>query len=75
MNGLDVFYIEWGLNNTIHESTGFTPDELFNKADRYSPIYETVEIPPGKIEDPNTKFVLACEIQRTHATERKLRHS
>lgn len=33
-----VQYIEWVLNHTTHEATGFTPQELFLKENRYSPI-------------------------------------
>lgn len=69
-----VSYIEWVLNNTVHESTGFTPQELFLKENRYSPIYELVEVPPGHTEDPNKKYILAREIQNTRAMERKTRH-
>jgi hypothetical protein len=64
----------WVLNNTIHESTGFTPQELFLKENRYSPIYDLVEIPPGHVEDVNKKYTLAREIQKTRALERKMRH-
>lgn len=69
-----VQYIEWVLNNTIHESTGFTPRELFLTGERYSPIYEAVECPPGTSEDLNVKLTMADEVQRSKAEKRRLRH-
>jgi hypothetical protein len=69
-----VQYIEWVLNNTIHESTGFTPRELFLTEERYSPIYEAVEYPPGTSEDPKVKLTMANEVQRSKAEKRRLRH-
>jgi hypothetical protein len=44
-----VNYIEWVLNNTVHESTGFTPNEIFLKTERYSPTYEAIEYPRGVV--------------------------
>jgi len=69
-----VRYIEWVLNNTVHESTGFTPSEIFLKADRYSPIYEAVEYPPKRSDDFMVKLTMAAEVQRTKAEERRIRH-
>ena len=69
-----VHYIEWVLNHTIHEATGFTPQELFMIEACYNPIYETVECPPGALENPNQKLIMAREIQRTKAEERRRRH-
>lgn len=69
-----VPYVEWVLNHTVHESTSFTPQELFLKENRYSPIYDLVEFPPGREEDLNKKYVLAREVQNTRALERKMRH-
>lgn len=62
------------LNNTVHESTGFTPSEIFLKADRYSPIYEAVECPPKRSDDFIVKLTMASEVQRTRAEERRIRH-
>jgi len=39
-----VQFIEWVLNNTVHESTGFTPSKIFLKTERYSLIYEAVDV-------------------------------
>jgi hypothetical protein len=69
-----VQYIEWVLNNTVHESTNFTPQELFLKESRYSPIYEAVECPSDTQDDLQTKFIMAREVQRTKAEQRQLRH-
>lgn len=69
-----VKYIEWVLNNTVHESTGFTPSEIFLKTERYSPIYEAVECPPRGSDDFAVKLTMAAEIQRTKAEKRQIRH-
>lgn len=49
-----VQYIEWVLNHTTHEATGFTPQEIFLKSNRYSPIYEAIECIPSNDEDPKS---------------------
>lgn len=69
-----VKYVEWVLNNTVHESTGFTPQEIFLKQNRYSPIYEAVECPPGSHMNIDQKITMANEIQRTKAEQRRIRH-
>lgn len=69
-----VQYIEWVLNNTVHESTGFTPSEIFLRTERYSPIYEAVECPPKGSDDFTIKLTMAAEVQRTKAEERRIRH-
>lgn len=69
-----VRYIEWVLNNTIHESTGHTPQELFLGVERYDPLYSLVEAPRDRMEDPNTRYTIAREIQRTKAEQRRIRH-
>ncbi|CAI6372039.1 unnamed protein product [Macrosiphum euphorbiae] len=69
-----VKYIEWVLNHTVYEATGFTPSEIFLKEDRYSPIYEAVECPPKPADDYTVKLTMAAEVQRTKAEERRIRH-
>jgi hypothetical protein len=69
-----VNYIEWVLNNTIHESTGFTPNEIFLKTERYSPTYEAIEYPPKRSDYFTVKLTMAAEVQRTKAEERRIRH-
>lgn len=64
-----VQYIEWVLNNTIHKATGFTPQELFLKESRYSPIYEAIEYPSDSSEDHNVKLTLTNSVQRTKAEQ------
>lgn len=62
-----VKYVEWVLNNTIHESTGFTLEEIFLKGDRYNPITEAIECPPGVAIEHQVKLIMANEVQRTKA--------
>lgn len=69
-----IKYIEWVLNNTVHEATGFTPRELFLRQSRYSPIHEAIECPPSASIDVNMQLIMANEVQNTKAEWRKLRH-
>jgi len=71
-----VFYIEWVLNNTVHEATGFTPNEMFLKQDRYNPFIMTeVKCPPGALMNYQSKLTMANEIQLTKAEQRRRRHN
>lgn len=63
------------LNNTIHEATGFTPQEIFLKESRCSPIYEAIEYPSDSSEDHNVKLIMANNVQRTKSEQRRLRHA
>ena len=50
---------------------GITPQKLFLKGNRYSPIYEAIEYPTGKYEGPNIKLILAQEVQQSKSEERR----
>lgn len=70
-----VPYIEWVLNNRVHESTGFTPSEMFIGGPRYNPFHlADIECPPDAQMDKNTKITMAKEIQLTKAEQRRIRH-
>lgn len=69
-----VPYIEWVLNNTVHESTGYTPQELFLSAERYNPFGDVVSFPSRFPIAQRTKLTMAREIQLTHSERRKRRH-
>jgi len=63
------------LNNTVHEATGCTPQELFLiEGQKYNPLAESVEFPPRTPEDLQVKLTMAREIQMSKAEKRKLRH-
>lgn len=69
-----IAYIEWVLNNTVHEATGCTPQELFLTAVRYNPFEAVVQFPFRDPLEHRTKLILAQEIQMTHSERRKQRH-
>lgn len=69
-----VPYIEWVLNHTVHEATGFMPSELFLKQTRHNPLSGVVDFPPGDPIDFELKFTMAREIQETRAEARKRKH-
>ncbi|XP_050544197.1 uncharacterized protein LOC126907144 [Daktulosphaira vitifoliae] len=69
-----VSYIEWVLNNTIHESTSFTPIELFFPEKHQSLIQTIVDFPTGSDIQLETKFEIAREFQKSKAFARKQRH-
>lgn len=69
-----VPYIEWVLNNTVHESTGHTPQELFLSVERYNPFSHVVNFPIRFPQAQRTKLTMAREIQFTQAERRKRRH-
>jgi len=69
-----VPYVEWVLNNTVHEATDCTPQELFLvEGQKYNPLAESVEFPPRTAEDHQVKLTMAREIQMSKAEKRKLR--
>jgi len=70
-----IGYIEWVLNNTVHEATGYTPQELFLTLDRYNPFSAVVSFPPRVALSPQTKMILAREVQQSHSERRRLRHN
>lgn len=67
-------YIEWVLNNTVHEATGCTPQELFLTLERYNPFSAVVSFPLRVALSQKTKMILAREVQLSHAERRRLRH-
>lgn len=69
-----ITYIEWVLNNTVHETTGHTPQELFLTVERYNPFSAVVSFPLRVPIEQRTKFIMAREIQMSHAERRKRRH-
>lgn len=69
-----VTYVEWVLNNTVHEATGYTPKELFLATDRYNPFSKIVSYPNRVPVSNRTKMILAHEVQQSHAERRKKRH-
>jgi hypothetical protein len=68
-------YIEWVLNNTVHESTGYTPQELFLTGEKYNPFSAVVSFPLKIPLDQHTKLTMAREIQQSHSERRRLRHN
>lgn len=66
-------YIVWVLNDTVHNTTGVMPQELFFKERQYSPIYKIAKPSLGWTEVPYIKYTLAREIQRIRVAERKRR--
>jgi len=52
-----------GSYNTIHESTGYTPQEFFLNNKRYDPLHSIIDFPDDRTEDPNTRYTLAREVQ------------
>lgn len=69
-----VSYIEWVLNNTVHESTGYTPQELFLSIEQYNPLGNVVSFPIRFPLSQRTKLTMAREIQLTHSERRRRRH-
>lgn len=69
-----VNYIEWVLNNTTHEATGHTPQELFLAVERYNPFSAVVSFPLRIPLEEKTKLIMAREIQLSHAERRKRKH-
>lgn len=69
-----VSYIEWVLNNTVHESTGHTPQELFLSEEQYNPFGNVVSFPSRSLLSQRTKLTMAREIQLSHSERRKRRH-
>lgn len=69
-----INYIEWVLNNTVHEATGYTPQELFSAVDKYNPFSKVISFPLQVPVQQKTKFILAREVQLSHAERRKQRH-
>lgn len=69
-----VRYVEWVLNNTVHEATGHTPQELFLKVERYNPFSAVVSFPLRVPLEEKSKLTMAREIQLSHAERRKRRH-
>lgn len=69
-----INYIEWVLNNTVHEATGYTPQELFFKVDKYNPFSTVISFPLRVPIEHRTKLILAREVQMSHAERRKRRH-
>lgn len=69
-----VPYIEWTLNNVRHESTHFTPSELFLKQIRHNPLSPLIQFPTSDLPDYSKKLILANEVQMTKAEARKKRH-
>lgn len=62
-------------NNTVHESTGFTPSEMFLGGTRYNPFHLTdIECPLGTQIGQKTKIRMAKEIQLTKAKQLRIRH-
>ncbi|XP_050544268.1 uncharacterized protein LOC126907198 [Daktulosphaira vitifoliae] len=69
-----VSYIEWVLNNTIHESTSFNPIEHFCPEKHQSLIQTIIDFPPGIDIPLETKFEIARQSQKNKAFARKQRH-
>lgn len=69
-----VNYIEWVLNNTVHEATGHTPQELFLNLERYNPFSSVISFPLRVPIQQRTKMIMAREIQESHAERRKRKH-
>ena len=70
-----VQYIEWVLNNTVHEATGSTPHELFLAGERYNPFSQIVEFPLRVPITQRTKLTMAAEVQMSKSEERRKRHN
>jgi len=69
-----VTYIEWVLNNTVHEATGHTPQELFLKVERCNPFDTAVEFPLRVPLAQQTKWIMAREVQISKSERRRQRH-
>lgn len=69
-----ITYIEWVLNNTVHEATGWTPQELFLSIEQYNPFSPVVNFLPRVPLEQNTKFTMAQEVQLSLSEKRRLRH-
>lgn len=69
-----VTYIEWVLNNTVHEATGHTPQELFLKVERCNPFDAAVEFPLRVPLAQQTKWIMAREVQISKSERRRQRH-
>jgi hypothetical protein len=67
-------YIEWVLKNTVHESTGLTPHELFCKEPNTPLVNDLISFPPSCDFTQERTFVMAREIQLSKAALRKRRH-
>jgi len=70
-----VRYIEWVLNHTVHEATGFTPSELFLQQPRVNPLSALVEFPTGAKFDQDQRLIMAREVQQSKAESRQRRHA
>lgn len=69
-----VNYIQWVLNNTVHEATGYTPQELFLGTGRCNPFDSTINFPRRTPTEQRTKWTMAHEVQLSKAERRKKRH-
>lgn len=63
------------LNNLKHEATHHTPSEIFCKNLELNPILEIVKFPENIENNPETKLILAREVQATKAVKRRERHN
>jgi len=70
-----VSYIEWVLNNTVHEFTGHTPQELFLSVERYNHFCNIISFPLRLPLGQRMKLIMARELQETHSERRKRRHN
>lgn len=61
------------LNNSEHEATGHTLQELFLTVEWYNPFQMPFHIPYG-YHAQRTKIILACEVQEYHAERHKHKH-
>lgn len=70
-----VTYIEWTLNNVRHESTHYTPSELFLNHQKHNPLGKFVQFPSDPIcSNYKDKLILANEVQLSKAEQRKRKH-
>lgn len=71
-----VPYIEWTLNNVRHESTHYTPSELFLNKPQHNPLAQFIPFPSTDLSpDYNKKLTLAQEVQLSKSESRKIRYN
>jgi len=69
-----VQYIEWVLNNSVHEATGSTPSKIFLKQPRYNPLSVLLNFPPGIVFNAGQWLVMAQKIQHPRAEKQNRRY-
>lgn len=69
-----VNYVEWVLNKLKHDSTTYTPYELFLGTTSHNPI-SNIKFPRNNTDTYDNRIEMAREIQKSRAQRRVVRQS